>query len=344
MIPELLNHLPVAVLLVARDHRITWANHAAEDALGGSLNYLRKHVLGEIFHPSEKLSALVNAALQQQAPLKEYGFPLSGHRVGERVVNLHLVPLGEEVMICFDDASAAHILSHSLHHRQQALAQRNMAAILAHEVKNPLAGIRGAAQLLHKTVPPADRELTQLICHETDRINAVVDEMEFFSGPSELKTEPVNIHEVLHYAKSIVQKSESRPAQFRERFDPSLPPVRGHRNLLKQLFINLLKNAVEAIETSGMITLSTSIQRGVRVKAAHAPLPILITVEDNGPGIPAELQPSIFEPFITTKKRGKGLGLAVVAKIVADHGGVIELESPPQGGTRFHLMLPAATS
>jgi two-component system, NtrC family, nitrogen regulation sensor histidine kinase GlnL len=344
--PDLLAHMPYAILTVTRDLHISFANNVAEDTLGESIAYLRKRTLSDIFHPSEKLVALVNSVFEQNSPLKEYDFTLSGHRVGTRTVTLHLVPVGNNVLVCFDDASAAHTLSHSVLQRQHAQAQSNMAAILAHEVKNPLAGIRGAAQLLQKTATREDRELTTLICNEADRIKSVVEEMEFFSNPSELKTEAVNIHEVLRYVQTITEKGAGKQVKFIERFDPSIPPVLGHQNLLIQAFINLLKNSIEATDNNAIITLSTSYQSGTRLRIGNAlaprKLPIHVTVEDNGSGIPPELQKSVFDPFITTKKTGKGLGLAIVAKIIADHGGVIDLDTGTEQGTRLHILLPVA--
>jgi two-component system nitrogen regulation sensor histidine kinase GlnL len=223
-----------------------------------------------------------------------------------------------------------------------------MASILAHEVKNPLSGIRGAAQLLQKTVSPDDQQLTELICTEVDRIRDVIEEMEIFSNPSELKTESLNIHEVLQYVRLLAEKGVATHVEFREIYDPSIPDVSGNRNLLIQLFLNIVKNAAEALITHdrAVITLTTSYQSGFRLKpqggSRSRSLPIVVCIEDNGPGIPTELHGNIFDPFVTTKEGGKGLGLAVVAKIVADHGGVIELDKEVKEGTRFRILLPAA--
>jgi two-component system nitrogen regulation sensor histidine kinase GlnL len=184
-------------------------------------------------------------------------------------------------------------------HRNAARSVTAMAAMLAHEVKNPLSGIRGAAQLLERNADPGDRELTRLICEEADRIVALVDRMEMFSDVRPLERAPVNIHEVLAHVRKLAQSGFARHLRMEERYDPSLPPVYGNRDLL-----------------------------------VHG-------IQDNGPGIPEDLRDHLFDPFVTTKVGGKGLGLALVAKIVGDHGGIVEFDGGPRR-TVARLRLPVA--
>jgi len=222
-----------------------------------------------------------------------------------------------------------------------------MAAMLAHEIKNPLAGIRGAAQLLGQRATPEDMALTDLICREVDRINALFKKIEFFTDEPVACDQPVNIHEVLEYVRKLAVDGFAQQVRIENRYDPSLPDVKGDRELLIQLFMNLLKNAAEALEgrSDGVITLTTRYlmnhQFHVEGKGRSIRLPIGIVIEDNGGGIPQEVARSLFEPFVTTKRDGKGLGLAIVAKIVGNHGGMIALDPAPVGHTRFTLMLPA---
>jgi two-component system nitrogen regulation sensor histidine kinase GlnL len=221
-----------------------------------------------------------------------------------------------------------------------------MAAMLAHEVKNPLSGIRGAAQLLEQSAGPGDRELTRLICDESDRICALVDRMEVFSDQRPLEREPVNIHEVLNRVRLVAQSGFARHVRFVEDYDPSLPAVHGNRDLLIQVFLNLVKNAAEAVSgQGGEIQITTAYQHGVRLAVAGSDsrvhLPLVVSIIDDGEGIPDELGQHLFDPFVTTKHNGTGLGLALVAKVIGDHGGVIEFESQPRR-TVFRVCLPMA--
>jgi two-component system nitrogen regulation sensor histidine kinase GlnL len=342
----LLSLLPSGVITLTRNYLIRYANAAAESFLGESMTVLGGREITHFIFPATRLLELVDAAFASKSLLKEYNTTLSGPRVGLRTVNLQVLPLddGHEALIVIDDRG----ISQHMPPRESARFTSGMASILAHEVKNPLSGIRGAAQLLQKTVSPDDQKLTSLIVSEVDRIKGVIEEMEIFSNPSELRTESINIHEVLQYVRLLAEQGFAKHVKFKEIYDPSIPDVAGHRNLLIQLFLNLIKNAAEALGqyNSPSIKLTTQYQSGFRFKAPgmqeSRSLPVVVCVEDNGAGIPEELRESIFDPFVTTKEGGKGLGLAIVAKIVADHGGAIVLEEGVREGTRFRIFLPAA--
>ncbi len=345
-----LGALPAPVFVVDEENRFLYLNVAAENFFAGSEATLLGRALADWLPSDSPLFLLLEQVRSGGNSLSEYGVSLDSPRFGNHFVTLDVAPLSDQpgsVVVSLQERSIAQKIDRQLTHRNAARSVTAMAAMLAHEVKNPLSGIRGAAQLLELNYDGRDRELTRLICDETDRIVQLVDSMEMFADSQPMEYEAVNIHEVLGHVRSLAANGAGRHVKFVERYDPSLPPVRGNRNLLIQAFLNLVKNAAEAApDVGGIINLSTRYRQGVRLALPGAGeklrLPLMVTVEDNGPGVPEDLQPHLFDPFVTTKPHGKGLGLALVAKIIDNHGGVIELDSEP-GRTRFMLYLPLMT-
>jgi two-component system nitrogen regulation sensor histidine kinase GlnL len=219
-----------------------------------------------------------------------------------------------------------------------------MAALLAHEVKNPLAGIKGAAQLLQADLSEENQEFAIMIVEETNRVTALLDRMEGFAGGGQVALRPVNIHEVLDHCLRVSQASFGDNMAVTRRYDPSLPAVDGHRDLLIQAFLNIIKNAFEATDKNTELMVMTSYSRGRRLNgtgAARLHVPIQVEIIDSGPGIAPDLRDHIFDPFVSGKSGGSGLGLAMVASVVADHGGLVEVDSAP-GRTVFRLNFPPA--
>jgi two-component system nitrogen regulation sensor histidine kinase GlnL len=344
-----LNALSRPLFVIDAEDRFTYANMAAEQFLQSSSAHLHGRRLSEVLPADSPVFALIGQVRAGGHSVSEYGITLETPRIGAHLVSVDAAALSEApgaVILSVQKRSIARKIDHQLTHRSAARTVTAMAAMLAHEVKNPLSGIRGAAQLIEQNAPPQDRDLTRLICEEADRIVALVDRMEMFTDRQPLERVAVNIHEVLERVRTLAENGFADHVRFVEAYDPSLPPVYGNHDLLIQALLNLVKNAAEAVPADGgEITLSTHYQQGVRLavpeSGSRVDLPLAVVIEDNGAGIPDDLQAHLFDPFVTTKTGGKGLGLALVAKIVRDHGGVIEFESASRR-TRFRLMLPMA--
>lgn len=346
-----LNALAHVVAVVDPDLAIVHVNSAGEQFFQGSAAYLKGQKLDEMLPADSPLFALVRQAREAGHPVTEYHVTLSSPRIGHHFVNVQACPIAElagYVVINLQEQSIAAKIDRQLTHRGAARSVTALAAMLAHEVKNPVSGIRGAAQLLEQSVEPADRPLTRLIREEADRVCALVDRMEVFSATGPLQREGVNIHEVLNRVLMLTKSSFGRHLHVVESYDPSLPPVYGNRDQLTQVFLNLVKNAAEAApDPGGELVMTTAYWHGVRFavpgRRSRVHLPLMVSVQDNGEGIPEDLRPHLFDPFVTSKPRGSGLGLALVAKIIGDHGGVIEFQSHPKR-TVFRVMLPMVPS
>jgi two-component system nitrogen regulation sensor histidine kinase GlnL len=345
-----LNTIRHPLIMIDHDGRLTYANADAEDFFRSSAVILSRNTIGHFVPFGSPLLTLIDQVRERQSPVNEYRVDISSPRLGpDKLVDIYVAPVPElpgSVVVMLQERSMADKIDRQMTHRGAARSVTGLAAMLAHEIKNPLSGIRGAAQLLESVVSDEDRSLTRLITDETDRIVSLVDRMEVFSDERPIDRTPVNIHVVLDHVKAIARNGFAHGIRIVEDYDPSLPPVYGNRDQLVQVFLNLVKNAAEAIagDPSGEITLSTAFRPGIRLSVPgtqdRVSLPLRFVVHDNGGGVPDDIKPILFDPFITTKPNGSGLGLALVAKIVGEHGGVIECESSPRG-TSFRILMPA---
>lgn len=345
----ILETLPVAVCLIDPCDIIRQTYGQAELFFGMSNALLRGKSIRSVWFSGEKLLSLIAEARRQGGVFNAYD--MHGRtRGGARAADVSISPLNgypDWLVLTLDERSGTRALAERTVKHNAARSMTALSLTLAHEIKNPLSGIRGAAQLLEQSVMAEDRSLTSLICDEADRIVALINRMEVFSDERPLVREAVNIHYVLDHVKKIAENGFARHMRIIENYDPSLPSLWGNRDALIQVFLNLVKNAAEAAaETGGKITLTTAYCREMKLTVSDETeelryhMPVVVSVSDNGEsGIPEELLPNLFDPFVTTKSSGCGLGLPLVAKIIRSHDGVIEFTSQP-GKTVFRVMLP----
>ena len=343
-----LNAMPSAVFALDRSLAVAFVNPAAEQLFGVSRAVLEGRPLTELLPFDSPLFDLVRRVGEAGSGVSDYGAELLLGRGESHLVDVHVSPLDEQrgdYLVVLHPCSVAQRLNRQLSHRGGARAVAGLGATLAHEVKNPLSGIRGAAQLLESSIPEDERPLIRLICDETDRICALVDRMEAFADGRPIERRPVNIYQVLERVRRVSESGFGRSVTVIERYDPSLPEVDGDHDQLVQVFLNLIKNAVEAVPPEdGEIRISTQYTHGLSMRVANSrervELPILVEIQDNGPGVSEEMVPHLFEPFVSSKRSGSGLGLSLAAKIVGDHGGTIEFQNQARGAL-FRVRLPA---
>jgi len=328
-----------ALLVVDAEDVVRDVNPAAEALFNVAAAGLRGRPLGAFVRFDSPLLAAAGRAraLLATVALGEVTLALGPGRA--QPVEVHAGAIAERpgwVVLSLRDRALTRRLDQRRSSAETGRTVATVAAALAHEVKNPLSGIRGAAQLIEAS--GVESELARLIMREVDRVCRLVERMDAFADDAPLAREAVNVHEVLDHVRRLAETGFARHVRFVERYDPSLPAVPGDRDRLVQVFLNLVKNAAEALPPGGgEIGLATAFERAGPVEGGGGAL--AVTVEDNGPGIPSHLRARIFEPFVTAKRGGGGLGLALVAKLVADHGGVIEVESEPRR-TLFRVLLP----
>ncbi len=345
--PPIWASLPLPTLLIDARSRIRQANPAAEIFLNASARALADQPVFDrlaIDAPVEEALARVRA---NHAALNINDVDVT---TGERPpvqCTIHLAPLQDDpgaILMILSPRELADRLGRSRGARTAARSAIGMAEMLAHEIKNPLAGISGAAQLLSMNLAPEDRELADLIVEETRRIVKLLEQVEQFGNLRPPECRPVNLHDALDRARRSALVGFAAHMTITQDYDPSLPPTFADADPLQQVFLNLIRNAAEACKAGGTIRLRSFYDHSLRIRGkdgALAALPLTVEIIDDGPGIQPDLAANIFQPFVSGRENGTGLGLALVSKIVTDHGGWITVESTP-GRTLFRVSLPMA--
>ena len=340
--------LPNPVFVLDRENRFIYLNQAAEIFFQSSRMMLLGTPLTSIMSADSNFLSMVSRARAQSISVGDQGVELAGPKIGLKLINVQITPFGDReprLLITIQERALAERLRGQSLFRGAARSIAAMAALLAHEVKNPLAGIKGAAQLLEADLDAEGQSLTRMIVEESDRVAALLDRMEGFAGGANLVLAPLNIHEILDHCLNVAQASYGAHMKIKRFYDPSLPLVNGHRDLLIQAFINIIKNASEAAELNSEIMVKTSYSQGRRLTFAAVNggsyAPVQVEIIDNGRGISEELRDHIFDPFVSGRSGGNGLGLTMVASVIADHGAMIDVESVP-GQTVFRMSFPVA--
>lgn len=332
-------------LIIGADGALRGANEAAETLFGQGLGLLTRTRFHEALADGARVSRLISRALEtgSLARDRDLEFALPGQQSFQADVVAAALPDGAVLLTLHPQG--AHVARRTLD-AQSLRSIGGLGRMLAHEIKNPLAGIRGAAQLLKSGVKPEDAALAELIVEETERIRRLVDRVEELGWDTPASLHPVNIHAVLDRVKALAANGPADGLVLKDAYDPSLPPTMGDEDQLIQIFLNLVKNAAEAAHARGdgrgEILITTAYRHGLRIRNGDGrvkAVPLEVKIQDNGPGVPGHLREQLFEPFVSSKANGSGLGLALVAKLVAAHGGLVDFESEP-GRTVMRVLLP----
>ncbi len=343
----LISALPLAMVVVDAGGCIASVNGAAEVMLNASASHLRHKPLGIAM----RLPQPCLKALREESAFAAYDCAVETGRGVRLQIDFHVAPLPDHPgwrVVTLNAGASAQSIGQGFDRRIASRSAVGAAAMLAHEIKNPLSGIRGAAQLLDAHVGDDGLGLTKLIRDEVDRVTALIDRMEDFTDQRPRERSSENIYAILEHARAAATAGFGDRIDIEDAYDPSLPSVLVNRDAMVQVLINLIKNAAEAVPQGrrGTVLLATRYRHGVSIGAAggRRSLPVEIAVIDDGPGPPDELIDHLFEPFVSSKASGRGLGLALVDKLVRDSGGMIRFAregEPPR--SVFRLLLPRAT-
>jgi len=347
---DLLSSLEDGVIVLNTEGRILWLNQAAEELTGFSGSQIAGRPIGEVFPPPAPLASLVAKTTSQQRSHADFDATLAradGVRLTvSAVASLVSNPRGERrgAVLVLRDLSRVRELEDQLQRSERLAALGVLAAGVAHEVRNPLVGVRAAAQLMEREsgFPPSLREFTGTIIREVDRLDRIIDGLLAFAGRRRLRVQPCNVNQVVEEALRLEESSlRAGSVCVVRRYDPELPAVAGDPDRLLQVFLNLIRNGAEAMAGgAGELQVRTRFERLAPQCGGRSAA--VAEIVDRGAGIPAEMREQLFNPFFTTKHGGTGLGLPISQRIVEEHGGAIEVQSQPETGTTFRVLLPIA--
>jgi two-component system nitrogen regulation sensor histidine kinase GlnL len=344
---EIIQSHPVATLLIDRGGVILFVNAAAEQLCNIGRAAMVGRVIDDVIGMDRSFRQRMNDPAAPALFAHRAEITLGGRR--SVFVDMQLVPYGRSghrILTLVPSQREADLMGGAIGRSGRAAGAA--ASMLAHEIKNPLAGIKGAAQLLARKADASGERFTTLICAEVDRITTLIDQMEYFSRGQPIACGPVNLYQPIHQAMETARARQFPGIGFVEDFDPSLPLVHGNHDALVQILLNLITNGCEVLagRDDGIVRIATAYRHGLSIDngdgRGRIALPIEVSVSDNGPGVPADIRGDLFDPFVTTKREGRGLGLALVAKLARDMGGTAQ-HLRDGDWTRFRVHLPAVS-
>jgi two-component system, NtrC family, nitrogen regulation sensor histidine kinase GlnL len=338
------------VIVLDTNGAVTLVNPAAEQLSGVSRRQAKGGLFSDIFKGETALTEMVAKTMATGMSITDHENVVLKRGGKVTPVGASISPLwndgGDRIgtIVLLRDLTNVRELEEAVRHADRLSSLGALAAGLAHEIKNPLGGIKGAAQLLEMEFPDHEelREYVRVMLKEVQRVNLIVEELLALASPGRLKLAKVNLHRVLSDIMLLQRRAGDREVIIQQYFDPSIPPILGDEALLTQLFLNLIKNATEAIGEGGVVKVTSRVvsEYSMNQKGERRGRMVAIDVADNGPGIPADVLDHLFTPFFSTKSMGTGLGLAICQKIVTEHRGMIRVDSDPSRGTVFTVLLP----
>ncbi len=341
------NAIGFPLLVIDARNQLIEANSSAEAFFHSGRKTLLDQSVDDLFPPSSSVSNMISKARTTAASVNDQGIELSSDVLGNRLINLHVSPLAERpgcVVILIQERALAERLRGQDQFRGSSRRMSSFAALLAHEIKTPMSGIRGAAELITRADQREKQlQMAELIISESDRVTELVNRMETLAAGNTINRKRINIHEIIDHCLHLAEQSFGLGFRFEKLYDPSLPDTYGDRELLIQALINLIKNACEASDNNKKITIKTIYNLGSRLTISNSNSDHLsmlgVVVINQGKGIAEAIKSRLFDPFVTAKADGTGLGLALVASIVTDHGGSVDV-SDTAGQTAFQINLP----